>query len=82
MKTEMTEPLEELTTYYEQFNEKVVTQRHEVEGLDRRINDLRLEVAVRPAAYLRSFLGYFTWRSPILQKQTVESPYCTIVWQI
>ena len=49
MKTEMTESLEELNTYYEQFNEKVVTQRHEVEGLDRRINDLRLEVAVRPA---------------------------------
>jgi hypothetical protein len=31
---------------------------------------------------LRSFPGYLKWRSPILEKQTVESPYGTIVWQI
>jgi len=32
--------------------------------------------------HLRSFPGYFKWQSPILEKQTVESPYCTIMWQI
>jgi hypothetical protein len=30
---------------------------------------------------LRRFPGYLKWRSPILEKQTVESPYCAIVWQ-
>jgi hypothetical protein len=34
------------------------------------------------AGGLRSYPGYFKRRSPILDKQTVESPYGTIVWQI
>jgi len=28
------------------------------------------------------FPGYLKCRSQILEKQTVESPYCTILWQI
>jgi len=34
------------------------------------------------ASNLRSFPGYLKWRLPILEKQTAESPHCTIVWQI
>lgn len=44
MKTEMTESLEELQGFYEQFNEKVITNRHELEAHDRRSNDLKLEI--------------------------------------
>ena len=35
-----------------------------------------------PGQGLRSLLGYLKWRPPILEKSTVESPYCTIVWHI
>ena len=46
----------------------------------------RATITVRPQRYcmprLRRFPGCLKWRSPILEKQTVDSPYCTIVRQI
>jgi len=46
----------------------------------------RATITARPHRHcmprLRRFPGCLKRRSPILEKQTVESPYCTIVWQI
>jgi hypothetical protein len=41
-----------------------------------------MEAGRRATRDLRSFPGCLKWRSPILEKYTVESPHGTITWQI